>query len=101
MPFVKVSTIGEIPKGKAGLVEAAGKKMALFNLDGQFYAIDNNCTHQGGPLAEGEVEGETVICPWHGAVFKITTGEVVDLPAPKGVASYNVRIQGSDIEVEV
>ena len=101
MPFVKVSTIGEIAEGKAGLVEAAGKKIALFNLDGHFYAIDNNCTHQGGPLAEGEVEGETVICPWHGAVFKITTGEVVDLPAPESVASYNVRIRGSDIEVEV
>ena len=79
----------------------AGKKIALFNLDGTFFAIDDTCTHRGGPLSEGEVSGEEVTCPWHGAVYNIKTGAVLGPPAPRGVASYAVRVQGSDVEVEV
>ena len=59
------------------------------------------CTHRGGPLSEGEVEGHVVTCPWHGAKFDITSGEVLGPPAPAGVASYPTRVNGSDIEVEL
>jgi len=82
-------------------VEVEGKKIALCNRDGTFFAIDDTCTHRGGPLSEGEVSGEEVTCPWHGAVYNIKTGEVLGPPAPRGVASYAVRVQGSDVEVEV
>src|SRR5262249_37158590 len=62
---------------------------------------DNTCTHRGGPLCEGEVSGEEVTCPWHGAVYNIKTGAVLGPPAPRGVARYPVRVQGSDVAVEV
>jgi nitrite reductase (NADH) small subunit len=76
------------------LVEVQGKKIALFNLDGKFHAIDNTCTHRGGPLSEGELEGDEVTCPWHGAKFKVSSGEVLSPPAPQGVGSYKVRVNG-------
>ena len=78
-------------------MDAAGKKIALFNVDGTFYAIDETCTHRGGPLSEGMLMGIEVTCPWHGAVFDVRTGSVLGPPAPKGVARYNVRVEGDDI----
>src|SRR5438094_4016716 len=67
--FVKVAKTGEIAPGEARAVEAGGKKIALFNVDGTFYAIDDTCTHRGGPLSEGMLMGEEVTCPWHGALI--------------------------------
>jgi nitrite reductase/ring-hydroxylating ferredoxin subunit len=100
-PFIKVASTADLAPGEAKCVEGAGKKIALFNLEGRFYAIDDTCTHRGGPLSEGEVSGEEVTCPWHGAIYSIKTGAVLGPPAPRGVASYAVRVQGSDVEVEV
>ena len=77
------------------------RRSPFFNVGGSFYAIDNISTHRGGPLSEGEVSGEEVTCPWHGAVYNIKTGAVLGPPAPRGVASYPVRVQGADVEVEV
>ena len=99
--FVKAGTIAEVPPGQAKLIEIEGKQIALFNLDGTFYAIDNACTHVGGSLAEGFVEEGQVEGPWHGARFDIKTGAVLSAPAAEGVASYKVRVVGSDIEVEI
>ena len=62
----------EIEPGQARLVDVKGKEIALFNVDGEFFALDNTCTHRGGPLAEGEVAGHKVTCPWHGATFDPT-----------------------------
>ena len=90
--FVKVASTADLAPGEAKCVEAAGKKIALFNLEGTFYAIDDTCTHRGGPLSEGEVSGEEVTCPWHGAVYNIKTGAVLGPPAPRGVARYAVRV---------
>jgi len=86
----------EIWPGQARLVEVKGEQIALFNVDSQFFALDNTCTHRGGPLADGEVSGHEVTCPWHGATFDVRTGEVVGPPAQRAV----VR-SGTDIEVEV
>src|SRR5437870_203177 len=97
--FIKIASTTDLAPGEAKCVEVAGKKIALFNLDGTFFAIDDTCTHRGGPLSEGEVSGEEVTCPWHGAVYNIKIGEVLGPPAPRGVASYAVRVQGSDVEV--
>ena len=99
--FVKAARTDEIVPGQARLVVVKGKEIALFNVDGAFFALDNLCTHEEGPLAEGEVEGHEVTCPWHGAKFDIRTGEVLCDPAYDAVARYNVRVTGSDIEVEI
>ena len=91
----------ETPLERMRGVRVAGKKLALFNLEGSFYAIDDTCTHRGGPLSEGEVSGEEVTCPWHGAQFNVKDGQVLRPPAPKSVSSYPVRITDGAIEVEV
>jgi len=99
--FIKVASTADLAPGEARCVEVEGKKVALFNLDGSFYAIDDTCPHRGGPLSEGDVAGEEVTCPWHGAVYNIKTGAALGPPAPRGVGCYAVRVQGSDVEVEV
>ena len=99
--FIRVADAGEFAPGQAKCVEVAGRKIALFNVAGSFYAIDDTCTHRGGSLSEGEVAGEEVTCHLHGAVYNVKTGAVLGPPAPNGVGSYPVRVQGSDVEVEV
>jgi 3-phenylpropionate/trans-cinnamate dioxygenase ferredoxin subunit len=99
--FVKAASTNEIAPGQARLVNVRGKEIALFNIEGNFFALENACTHEEGPLAEGDIEGHEVTCPWHGARFDIRTGEVLCAPAYDDVAHYNVRITGTDIEVEI
>jgi NAD(P)H-dependent nitrite reductase small subunit len=99
--FVKVAKANEIAPGKGKMVEVEGKKIALFNVEGSFYAIDDTCTHRGGPLSDGVLDEKEVTCPWHGGRFDVTTGEVLGSPAPKSVARYNARVEGDDIEVEI
>ena len=99
--FVKVAKTNEIEPGQARLVDIQGKRIALFNIDGTFFALDNTCTHRGGPLAEGKISGHEVTCPWHGATFDVRTGEVVSPPAQQAVARHGVRVMESDIEVEL
>jgi nitrite reductase/ring-hydroxylating ferredoxin subunit len=99
--FVKIAKSDEIQPGLGKMVEVDGKKIALPNVAGAFYAIDDTCTHRGGPLSDGELHGKEVTCPWHGAVLDVTTGQVLRPPAPRGVSSYNVRVEGADIEVEI
>ena len=77
-----------------------GRKIALFELDGSYYAIDDTCTHVGGPLGEGTLEGEVVTCPWHGAGFNVKTGELTGPPARSNVGTYAVKIEGNDVLVE-
>lgn len=101
MPLVKVATIDEIPPGQVKLVEVMEQEIAVFNLDGSLHAIDNSCTHVGGPLCEGEINGTEVICPWHGAAFEITTGRAVAPPAIEPVNRYNVHTQGSEVHLEI
>ena len=99
--FVKVAKTSDIPPGEAKAVDIGAKRIAIFNIEGTYHAIDDTCTHRGGPLSEGMVAGNEVTCPWHGAVFDVTTGSVLGLPAPRSVASYEVRIEGGDIEPEL
>lgn len=98
--FVKVAKTNDIEPGQGRLVEVKDKQIALFNVEGQFFAIDNTCTHRGGPLAEGEILGHEVTCPLHGGTFDVRTGEVVGPPPQRAVACYAVRVTGTDIEVE-
>ncbi len=79
--FIKVAETNDVLPGTAKAVEAEGRRIALFNRGGGYYAIDDVCTHRGGTLSEGEVNGTVVTCPLHGATFDITTGNVLGLPA--------------------
>lgn len=99
--YVRAAGADELSPGQGKLVEIAGKKIALFNVGGTYYAMDDTCTHRGGPLSAGELKGDEVTCPWHGAIYNVTTGDVVSGPAPRKVGSYPVRVVGSDVEVEV
>lgn len=99
--FVRVAAAGEVAAGSAARVEADGKPIALFNVDGTLYALDHACTHRGGPLSEGAVSGESVVCPWHRAAFCLKTGRVLRGPAGRGVRSYPVRVTGGDVEIDV
>jgi 3-phenylpropionate/trans-cinnamate dioxygenase ferredoxin subunit len=78
--FIKVATTDELADQQANLVEVEGQKIALFRVDGGFYALSDICTHRRGPLSEGTVEGAEVTCPWHGATFDIRTGAVLGPP---------------------
>jgi nitrite reductase/ring-hydroxylating ferredoxin subunit len=98
--LIKVAETNEVPPGTAKAVDVEGRPVALFNIDGTYYAIDDTCTHRGGPLSDGAVEGTTVTCPWHGATYDVTTGNVLGPPASEGVAHYNIQVDGIDIKVE-
>ena len=99
--YVQAAKTNDVAPGAAACVDVRGTPIALFNIEGSFFAIGNTCTHRGGPLAEGSIEGDEVTCPWHGARYRISTGEVLSPPAPAGVPKYNVRVQGDDIEIEI
>jgi nitrite reductase (NADH) small subunit len=98
--FVKVAKVSELLPGDARVVECAGKTLALCNVDGTFYAVDNTCPHRGGPLGEGFLDGDRITCPWHGWQFELTTGQNA-LPLSAGVACYPTRIEGDDILIGV
>ena len=82
------------------MIEVGGKKIALFNVDGTFFAVDNTCKHRGGPLGEGELSGMVVTCPWHGWEYDVRTG-VSQTDPSIGVTSYKVKVEGDDILVEL
>ena len=98
---VKLAETGDLPPGTGKVVQAEGRQIALFNVAGTFYAINNTCTHVGGPLGEGELTGDTVKCPWHGAHFNVKTGAVTGPPARADVRSFPVKLDGNDVLVEV
>jgi 3-phenylpropionate/trans-cinnamate dioxygenase ferredoxin subunit len=99
--YVKVGTLDEIPPGGSLLVEVDMVRIALFNLNGEIYAIEDVCTHDGGPLVEGRVvNGCEVQCPRHGARFDIRTGAALCFPAFEPTKTYGVRVEGQDVWIE-
>jgi nitrite reductase (NADH) small subunit/3-phenylpropionate/trans-cinnamate dioxygenase ferredoxin subunit len=101
MAFVKVATVQEVPPGKAKQVTAGGKTLAVFNVEGTFYVIDDTCPHRGGPLSEGQVQGKEVVCPWHAASFDLTTGKHLCPPARSDVSCYAVQVVGDEVQADV
>ena len=97
--FVTVANAGEIPVGQFRPVEAGGKRLLICHTAGGFYAVDDTCTHDDGPLADGWLEGEAIECPRHGARFDVTTGKVLCLPAAVPIRSYRVRVDGDAVQV--
>lgn len=100
MAKVKIATVDDVPAGQGRTVEAAGKTLALFNIDGTYYAIDNTCSHRGGPLGEGDLEDRVVTCPWHAWQWDVVTGANVNNPAVK-VACFSVTVEGGRIYVDL
>ena len=99
--FITVARADELSPGQGKLVEVNHKRIALFNVGGRYYALDDVCPHRGAPLSEGELEGAAVVCPWHGAIFDLATGDVTRPPASAGVATYNVRVDAEEIAIAV
>ena len=98
---IKVALVSDVAPGSARAFDVDGRRLALFNVQGTFYAIEDTCPHRGGPLSEGELEGVTVTCPWHGATFDVRTGAVTGAPARSDVQSFPVRVDGNDVLVEL
>lgn len=99
--FHQVADRSSISPGKPLCVEVEGRRIAIFDLGGTCRAVDDECTHAGGNLSEGEVEDNIVICPWHGARFDLSTGAVLSGPAGSAVKSYPVKIEGSGVWLEI
>jgi 3-phenylpropionate/trans-cinnamate dioxygenase ferredoxin component len=98
--FVKVARVSDIPPGERMLVDFAEETLAIFNVGGDFYCIADVCTHDGGPLAEGPIEGFAVECPRHGARFDVRNGAVLAMPAVVPVPTFAVKVEGDDLYVE-
>jgi nitrite reductase/ring-hydroxylating ferredoxin subunit len=99
--FVKVIETPELSPGEGKQVDVEGLSIAVFNIEGNLYAIEGNCSHNGGLLGEGEVEGEVVTCPLHGAQFNVKTGKVLMLPAGSDMRRYTVKVDGADVLIEM
>ncbi len=99
--FIRVATLQEVPPGTAIQVEAGGRKIAVVNVRGSVYAVDDNCTHEDQSLAAGPVVGEILVCPRHGSRFHLPSGRVLSLPAVRPVATYPVKVEGDAILVSL
>jgi 3-phenylpropionate/trans-cinnamate dioxygenase ferredoxin subunit len=99
--FVTVARTDDLPPGARIVVDVNDHYIAIFNVGGTLWAIEDVCTHDGGPLAEGELDGTVIECPRHGARFDITTGAVLSMPAVTPVPWYEVRVQGDEVQVKV
>ena len=99
--FVTVANVNDTPPGHISVHEVSGKRIALCNVNGDFYAIDDVCTHDGGPLDQGILEEDRVECPRHGAKFDVKTGRAVVLPAVRPVKTYPVKVEGNEVKVDL
>jgi len=100
MAFVRTVKVAEVPAGGIRELQVEGKAVAVANVGGKIYAINNTCLHRGGPLGEGILEGKVVTCPWHGWQFDVTNGKSVQNPVA-GLDCYAIEVRGEDIFVDI
>jgi nitrite reductase (NADH) small subunit len=98
--WIKVADVSEIKPGEGKPVQAGDRELALFNVEGKFYAVDNTCPHRGGPVGEGVLDGSVVTCPWHGWRFDVITGISPVVKTAK-VETFEVVVEGSDVKVRI
>lgn len=98
---VKVASKDEVPAGQGLQVSVNGEKVAIFNVEGEYFAIADRCTHAGASLAQGPLDGTGVLCPWHLAKFDLRSGHALTPPAVEPVACYDVHVDGDEIHVAV
>lgn len=97
--WIDVAGVDDIPPGSRRVVDVDGAQIAVFNVGGEFFAIEDVCTHDGGELASGVLEGDQVICPRHGARFCVRTGEALSAPAYEATAKLPVRVENGTVQV--
>jgi nitrite reductase (NADH) small subunit len=100
MAFVRTIKVDELPPGTVRELYIEGKAVAVANVAGKIFAINNTCLHRGGPLGQGLLEGKVVTCPWHGWQFDVTTGTAVQNPAA-GVDCYAAEVRGQDLFIDL
>lgn len=99
LEYFEIAPASELPNGERLFVEIEGKSLVIFNIAGQFFSIADICTHDDGPVGEGDLEGFNVVCPRHGAEFDVRTGKVMSMPAVVDIAAYPVRVVEGMIQV--
>jgi 3-phenylpropionate/trans-cinnamate dioxygenase ferredoxin subunit len=99
--FVPVCKVTDLPDCGKAVFEVADRMVALFHVSGTFWAIDDLCTHDGGPLAEGVLQDHTIACPRHGAKFDIRTGAALTMPATRATPAHEVKVEGGTVFVKV
>jgi 3-phenylpropionate/trans-cinnamate dioxygenase ferredoxin component len=99
--FIRVAKVSDLSDPGKTLVEVEDRLVALFKVGGQFFAIDDVCTHDGGPLAEGTLENHAIACPRHGARFDIRTGQALTMPATQPTAAHKVKVVGDEVFVKL
>jgi len=97
LDFVKVAEVDDLDEGELMAIDVDGEPVCLAKVNNSIYAFTDNCTHISGPLNEGELEGEVLTCPWHGAQFNVCTGKVLRGPARQDIQTYQVRVEGNSI----
>jgi nitrite reductase (NADH) small subunit len=100
MPFVRAAKTSDLPAGAIHEVQVEDKTVALANVAGKFFAINNTCLHRGGPLGQGALQGKIVTCPWHGWEYDVTTGKLLQNPS-MGVACYPIEVRGDEVFVDI
>lgn len=98
---VRAAAVADVQEGRPFCADVAGKELAIFRQGNAYYAIDNLCPHLGGPLCKGATGDGAVTCPWHGSKFRIDTGEVIEGPAKRGVATYAVSVRDGQLYVRL
>lgn len=99
--FVEIAPVSELPNGERLFVEIADRPIVIFNIAGQFFAIGDVCTHDDGPLGDGDLEGHNIVCPRHGAQFDVRTGKAVQMPAVVDIPVYPVQLRAGNIFVGI
>ena len=99
--FVKVGPLSELPDPGKQLVEVDDRLVVVFHVSGQIYCLDDICTHDGGPLAEGELCDHEIACPRHGAKFDITNGKALTMPATEDTMAHEVRVEGDSVFIRL
>jgi 3-phenylpropionate/trans-cinnamate dioxygenase ferredoxin component len=98
--LTRVTTVEEVSRGAGRVVEVESRALAIFNVDGQYFVVDNTCPHRGGPLGDGDLDGRVVQCPWHGWAWDVTTGANVNNPAVR-IGCYPVTVREGVIFVRL
>lgn len=98
--FVTVARVDEIAPGSGRQVKVGERLVGVFNLGGEYHAVDNICLHRGGPLCEGPIRGTVVTCPWHGWQYELKTGTLIQDPSV-GVSRHETRIVGDEVQVQI
>lgn len=99
--FIEIAPVAELPNGERLFVELEGRSLVIFNIAGQFFAIGDICSHDDGPVGEGDLEGYNIVCPRHGAEFDVRTGQAVQMPAVVDIPAYPVKVIDGMIQVGI